>query len=84
VKFPCTICTDDHLTHLCPKLAEVARLLSLPSTMLTNPFPNNQHMDSSSSNVENVVGGSQNPSLQDDDYLCINMVDAKVHAATQS
>jgi hypothetical protein len=21
VKFPCKLCTDDHLTHLCPKLA---------------------------------------------------------------
>jgi hypothetical protein len=27
VKFPCNICTDDHLTHLCPKLAESSRLL---------------------------------------------------------
>jgi hypothetical protein len=30
VKFPCKICTDDHLTHLCPKLVEAARLLYLP------------------------------------------------------
>jgi len=28
VKFPCKICTDDHLNHLCPKLAEAARLIS--------------------------------------------------------
>jgi hypothetical protein len=26
VKFPCKICTDDHLTHLCPKIVEVVRL----------------------------------------------------------
>jgi hypothetical protein len=28
VKFPCKICTDDHLTHLCPKLVEVVRILA--------------------------------------------------------
>jgi hypothetical protein len=38
VNFPCKICTDDHLTHLCPKLEEVARILSQPLAMITNPF----------------------------------------------
>ena len=28
VKFPCKICKDDHLTHLCPKIKEASRLLS--------------------------------------------------------
>ena len=27
VKFPCKLCGDSHLTHLCPKLTEVKRLL---------------------------------------------------------
>jgi hypothetical protein len=27
VKFPCKLCMDDHLTHLSPKLEEVARTL---------------------------------------------------------
>jgi hypothetical protein len=84
VKFPCKICTDDHLTHLCPQLVEAARLLSLPPTVLMNPFPHNQHMVLSSSNARNMAGGSQNPPLQDGDCLCINMVDAKVHVATRS
>jgi hypothetical protein len=52
VKFPCKLCTDDHLTHLCPKLAEAVRLLNLPPAVLTNPFPHNQHLASSSLNVE--------------------------------
>jgi hypothetical protein len=51
VKFPCNLCTDDHLTHLFPKLAEDVRLLSLLPIVLTNPFPHNQHMASSSSNA---------------------------------
>jgi hypothetical protein len=63
VKFPCKLCIDDHLTHLFPKLAESARLLSLPLAVLMNPFPHNQHMALSSSNVGNVDGGSQNPPL---------------------
>jgi hypothetical protein len=41
-------------------------------------------MASSSSNARNAAGGSQNPSLQDGDHLCINMVDAKVNVATRS
>jgi hypothetical protein len=41
VKLPCKLCTDDHLTHLCPKLVEATRLLSLPLFVLTNPFPHN-------------------------------------------
>jgi hypothetical protein len=68
VKFPYKIFTYDHITHLSPKLAESARLLSLPQDMLTNPFPYNQHLASSSSNVKNEAGGSQNSSLQDGDH----------------
>jgi hypothetical protein len=30
VKFPCKLCKDDHLTHLCPKIEEASRLLSQP------------------------------------------------------
>jgi hypothetical protein len=63
---------------------EAAKILSLPPAMMTNPFPNNQHMASSSSNGENVVSGSQDPPTQDDDHLCINMVTCKVNVATQS
>jgi hypothetical protein len=84
VKFPCKLCTDDHLTHLCPKLAEVVRLLSLPPIVLENPFPHNQHMASSSSNEENVADGSKNPPSQDGDCLSINMVNYQVHVATRS
>jgi len=60
VKFPCKLCTYDHLTHLCPKLAEATRLLAQSPDVLTNPFPHNQHLAMSSSNVGNAVGGGQN------------------------
>jgi hypothetical protein len=84
VKFPCILCMDDHLTHLCPKLAKAARLLNLLPVVLTNPFPHNQHLALSSSNNGNVSGGTQNPPSQDGDYVCINMVDAKIHIAIPS
>jgi hypothetical protein len=84
VKFPCKFFTDDHLTRLCPKLAEVTRLLSLPHVVLMNPFPHNQHMASISSNAENAASGSQNPRLQYGNRLCINMVDVKVNVSTLS
>jgi hypothetical protein len=60
VKFPYKLCTYDHLTHLCPKGVEAARLLSLPPAVMMNHFPHNQLMASSSSNAGNVVGGRQN------------------------
>jgi len=41
VKFPCKLCTDDHLTHLCPKLEEAMWLLSQPPIVLTNHFVHN-------------------------------------------
>jgi hypothetical protein len=52
--------------------------------VLTNPFPHNQHLASSSSNAGNAAGGGQNQQLQDGDRLCINMVDAKIDVATRS
>jgi hypothetical protein len=41
-------------------------------------------MASRSSNFGNAAGGSQNPSLQDNNHLCINMADVKVNVATLS
>jgi hypothetical protein len=84
VKFSCKLCIDDHLTHLCPKLAKIARLLNTLPVVLTNPFPHNQHLASSSSNVRNAPGGSQNPPSQDGEGVCINMVDVKIDIATHS
>jgi hypothetical protein len=84
VNFPYNFCTDDHLTHLCPKIAEVARLLAQSPIVLTNPFPHNHHLASSSSNARNAAGGGQNQQSQDGDHLFINMIDEKIDVATQS
>ena len=50
VKFPCKLCGDAHLTHLCPKISEAKRLLGQPNVaqqmaILSNHFPHpNQQM----------------------------------------
>jgi hypothetical protein len=67
-----------------PNLWKLRGFINLPPAVLTNPFPHNQHMASSSSNAENAPGGSQNPPSQDGDRVCINMVDAKIDVATRS
>jgi hypothetical protein len=82
VKFPCKLSTHDHLSHLCPKLEEVARLLSQPPIVLTNPFPHNQHMASRSSNAINASNGNQNPPEHEGDRLCVNMVKSQINIAT--
>jgi hypothetical protein len=84
VKFPCKLCTDDHLTHLCPKLVEAARILNLSPAVLTNPFPHNQQLALTSLNAKNASSGSQNPPSQYGDHVCINMVDVKIDIATCS
>jgi ribosomal protein L44E len=50
VKFPCKLCSESHLTHLCPKISEAKRFLGQPNVaqqmvVLSNPFPHlNQQM----------------------------------------
>jgi hypothetical protein len=84
VKFPCKLCKDDHLTHLCPKIEEFLRLIALQPVVLTNPFPHNQNMTSGTSNTGNASSGSQNPSAHDGGHLCVNMVKSQIDVATRS
>jgi hypothetical protein len=60
------------------------RILSQTPTVLTNPFPHNQHMALSSSNARNAVSGNQNPLAHEGDYLCVNMVKSQINVATRS
>jgi hypothetical protein len=59
-KFPCKLCKEDRLTHQCPKLEEAQCLLARQQNiMLTNPFPQGQHMAmGTSSNTQNLQGGN--------------------------
>jgi hypothetical protein len=62
VKFPCKLCTDDHLTHLCPRLAEAQKLLAQQQpVVLTNPFPQGKNMAQASCIHERGWGQSGTP-----------------------
>jgi hypothetical protein len=84
VKFPCKICTDDHFTHLFPKLEKVLRLLSQLLVVMTNPFLNNHQMVSRSSNAGNALSGNENPPVHEGDHICVNMVKYHINVATRS
>jgi hypothetical protein len=84
VNFPCKIFKVDLLAHLFPKIEEASRLLSQPHTVLTNPFPHNQHMASGSTNIGNASSGSQNPSIHEGDHVCFIMVKSHIDVATRS
>ena len=40
VKFPCKLCHEDHLTHICPLMEQAQKLLkSQQLAILKDPFP---------------------------------------------
>ena len=71
VKFPCKLCHEDHLTHLCPLMEQAQKLLKVQQpTVLKDPFPQGQK----SSSVSNIVGGTSS-APPDQNY--INMVQSE-------
>ena len=67
VKFPCKLCHEDHLTHLCPLIEQAQKLLKgQQSVVLKDPFSQGQNYAFAS----NVIGGT--PNAPDSNY--INMV----------
>ena len=70
VKFPCKLCKDDHLTYLFPRIDEASRFLAQGPTVLTNPLPHNQNMNSG---THDKFGGDQDLT-EGSGHGCINMV----------
>ena len=67
VKFPCKLCQEDHLTHLCPLMDQAQKLLKAQQpAVLKDPFPQGQNSASAST----VARGTQ--TAPDPNY--INMV----------
>jgi hypothetical protein len=60
-KYLCNLCTEDHPTHLFPRLVEAQKLLvqQLP-IVLMNPFPHGKNMAQDSTSLS-MEGGSQGP-----------------------
>jgi hypothetical protein len=51
------LCTEDHLTHLCPRFAEAQKFVTQQQpTVLTNPFQHGKNLTQASASTE---GGSQ-------------------------
>ena len=66
VKFPCKLCHEDHLTHLCPLMDQAQKLLKAQQpTVLKDPFPQGENYALAS----NVAGGTQ--SSLDPNYINI-------------
>ena len=72
VNFPCKLCKDDHLTHLCPRIEEASWFIAQGPAVLTNPLPHNQNMNS---RTHDQSGGYQDPP-EASGHGCINMVHA--------
>jgi hypothetical protein len=58
LKYSCNLCTEDHLSHLFPQLAEAHKLLAQQQqpVVLKNPFPHGKNLTQASMSME---GGSQ-------------------------
>ena len=70
VKFPCKLCGESHLTHLCPKISEAKRLVGQPNVaqqmvVLSNPFPHlNQQMVVNAGYQHPLQGGNHSAPTQ--------------------
>ena len=60
VKFPCKLCRDDHLTHLCPRMEDASKFIAQGPAMFTNSLPNNQNMNSRNVDLGCAYGGTPN------------------------
>ena len=76
MKFPCKLCKDDHLTHLCPHMEYSSRFIAQGPAVLTNPLPNNQNMNSRTIDPHYASGGYQNPPEANSGHGCVNIVRA--------
>ena len=71
VKFPCKLCKDDHLTHLCPRMEDASRFIAQGLAVLSNPLPHNQNMNS---RTHDQSSGDQDPLEASSGHGCINIV----------
>ena len=76
VKFPCKLCKNNHLTHLCPHMEYALRFIAQCPAVLTNPLPKNQNMNLRTNDPHCASGKDQNPSKSNTSHGCINMVRA--------
>jgi hypothetical protein len=55
-RYPCNLCVEDHLTHLCPQLAEAQKFVTQQQqAVLTNPFQHGQNLTQASASTEGGI-----------------------------
>jgi hypothetical protein len=70
-RYPCNLCMEDHLTHLCPRLAEAQMfVMQQQPAVLTNPFQHGQNLTQAFASTK---GGSQGPSLSSNNPSSVNV-----------
>jgi hypothetical protein len=71
VRYPCNLCMEDHLTHLCPWLVEAQEFVAQQQRdVLTNPSQHGQTLTQASASTE---GGSQGPSPSSKNPTSVNV-----------
>ena len=76
MKFPCKLCKDDHLTHLCPRMEYALKFIAQGPAVFTNPLLNNKNMNSRTVDPSCASGGTPNLPEAISGHGCINMVKA--------
>jgi hypothetical protein len=78
------LCAEDHLTHLCPRLAKAQKFVTQQQpAMLTNPFQHGKNITQASTRME---GGSQepSPSLNNPTFVNVYMVKGDAFISTRA
>jgi hypothetical protein len=82
-RYPCNLCVEDHLTHLCPRLAEAQKFVTQQQqAVLMNPFQHGQNLTQASASTE---GGSQEtfPPLNNPSSMNVYMVRGDAFISTR-
>jgi hypothetical protein len=73
-RYPCNLCVEDRLTHICPRLAEAQKFVTQQQqAVLTNPFQHGKNLTQASTSAE---GGSQEtfPPPNNSSFMNVYMV----------
>jgi hypothetical protein len=78
VRYPCNLCAEDHLSHLCPRLAEAQKFVTQQQqAVLTNPFQHGQNLTQASTSTE---GGNQETCPPPNNPSSLNVYMVRGHA----
>jgi hypothetical protein len=84
VRYPCNLCAEDHLTHLCPRLAEAQKFVTQQQqAVLTNPFQHGKNLTQASTSAE--LGSQDNfPPPNNSSSMTVCMVKSDAFKTTRA